>query len=156
MFQIVISVRMQTATLFDGDDVFKTYPVSTSKFGIGSELGSNKTPLGRFRIFEKIGHQCPIGTVFKGRIPTGVSALDHPSNPLWESDQDLVLTRILWLEGLDAENRNTKERLIYLHGTNQERFIGTPASHGCVRLLNHDIIELFDLVDLGTKVQIGL
>ena len=121
--------------------------VSTSRFGLGCEEGSFRTPTGNFRIAEKIGAGEPPWTVYKSRVPTGERATPGGSD-------DLVLTRILWLEGQDPENCNTRERYIYLHGTNQEELIGTPASHGCVRLSNEAIIDLFERVAVGTPVEI--
>ena len=98
---------------------------------------------------EKIGDGASPWAVFKSRKPTGDFA-----SPEVEGEEDLILSRILWLEGLDQENANTRDRYIYLHGTNQESLIGTPASHGCVRLRNLDMIELYDRVDPGTWVEI--
>ena len=124
-----------------------TYPVSTSRFGLGSQEGSMKTPTGRFRIAEKIGAQMPLGTVFKSRRP--VKATKKALR-----EEDLIMTRILWLEGLDRGNANTHDRFIYIHGTNHEEQIGEPASHGCVRMRNADLLELFELVEIGTPVVI--
>ncbi|MFA5041157.1 MAG: L,D-transpeptidase, partial [Bdellovibrionales bacterium] len=76
------------------------------------------------------------------------------SNPLHDTEDDLVLTRILWLEGRESHNANTKERYIYIHGTNREDLLGTPASHGCIRMSNNEIIELFDLIPVGASVEI--
>jgi len=109
--------------------------------------GSRKTPLGRFKIAEKIGHGMPHGTVFRSRIPLG------PDEPLPETE-DLITSRILWLEGLEPHNANTKERFIYIHGTKHEDRIGRADSHGCIRMRNADVIELFDLVQEGTLVRI--
>ncbi|MFN2541329.1 MAG: L,D-transpeptidase family protein, partial [Chthoniobacterales bacterium] len=109
--------------------------------------GSFKTPLGRFRIAEKIGHTAAPGTIFKARVPL------HPSDPLPETE-DLITSRILWLDGLDADNANSRVRYIYIHGTKHEDRIGTLDSHGCIRMRNADIIELFDLVEEGTPVVI--
>ena len=106
-----------------------------------------KTPLGNFRIAEKIGHDAAPGTIFKARVPL---RLDDPL----PDTEDFVTTRILWLDGLDDENANTYDRFIYIHGTKHEDKIGTPASHGCVRMCNADVIELFDLVDETTQVFI--
>jgi lipoprotein-anchoring transpeptidase ErfK/SrfK len=133
--------------LSDGGEIVASYPVSTSRYGLGFEEGSFKTPTGNFQIGEKIGGGEPERMVFKERIPTGEVTETG-------GEEDLVLTRILWLKGLDRENDNTRERYIYLHGTNQEDFIGTPASHGCIRLRNSDIVDLFDRVEVGTSVQI--
>jgi L,D-transpeptidase YbiS len=144
---IEISIPEQTLTLRCGAKVLRTYPISTSRFGLGTEIGSKKTPLGRFQIAEKIGHDTPLGTVFRARVPLG------PDEPLPDTE-DLITSRILWLDGLDSDNRNTKERYIYIHGTKHEDRIGRPDSHGCVRMRNADVIELFDLVHQGTSVRI--
>lgn len=124
-----------------------SWPVSTSRFGLGSEEGSFKTPTGRFRIAEKIGGDAPAWMIFKSRIPTGMLAAPG-------GEEDHVLTRILWLEGLDPENANTRARYIYIHGTNQESLIGTPASHGCIRLRNREMIELYNRVKSGDSIVI--
>jgi lipoprotein-anchoring transpeptidase ErfK/SrfK len=144
---IHISVRRQTLTLRRPGRKGRKYPVSTSRFGLGTEPGSFKTPLGRFEIAEKIGAGAPLGAVFKSRVPTGGTG--DASNP-----EDLIQTRILWLRGLDPENANTHERYIYIHGTNHEGEIGTAASHGCVRMRNADVAELYELVAEGTPVLI--
>jgi lipoprotein-anchoring transpeptidase ErfK/SrfK len=142
-----ISIRDQKLTLKDGDTPVRSYPVSTSRFGIGTEMGSMKTPAGRFRIAEKIGADTPSGTVFRSRVAL------KPVDPL-PPTEDLVMSRILWLDGLDEHNANTRDRYIYIHGTRHEEKIGTPASCGCVRMRNADVIELFDLVDEGMPVVI--
>jgi len=143
---IHISIRHQTLALHGGEEP-RTYPVSTSRFGLGTEPGSFKTPPGRFRIEKKIGDGAALGAVFKSRAPTGeIGGLSSPD--------DLVQTRILWLHGLDPENANTMERYIYIHGTNHEEEIGAPASHGCIRMRNADVAELYDLVTEGTPVSI--
>lgn len=145
---LLVDVSRQRLELFTKEgEIQHSYPVSTSQFGLGFEKGSFRTPTGRFRISEKIGEGVPAWMIFKSRIPTGQIAQSG-------GDEDLILSRILRLEGLDPENANTQERYIYFHGTNQEELIGTPASHGCIRLNNLDIIELFDLVSVGTPVAI--
>ena len=144
---IVVDVKNQSLRLIDGDSVIATYPVSTSKFGLGTEEGSFRTPTGWFRIAEKIGMAEPPWTIFKSRAATGVLASTG-------GEQDLVLSRILWLEGLDPENANTRDRYIYIHGTNHEDQIGTPASHGCIRLRNDDVIALFDRLEEGDLLEI--
>ena len=106
-----------------------------------------KTPTGRFRISEKIGDGMPVGTVFKSRRPVKVTKK-------LLRDQDLVMTRILWLDGLDPENANTHERFIYIHGTNHEESLGEPASHGCIRMGNSDLLDLFERVEIDTQVAI--
>src|SRR5438552_3116719 len=103
------------------------YPISTSRFGIGIQEGSMKTPLGRFRIAEKIGDGAAPGTIFKARVALG------PDDPLPDTE-DFVTSRILWLDGVDEDNANTRDRFIYIHGTKHEDEIGTPASHGCFRI----------------------
>jgi lipoprotein-anchoring transpeptidase ErfK/SrfK len=142
-----VDTGSQTVSLLENGEVKKRWPVSTSKFGLGFQPGSFKTPTGRFSVAEKIGGGVPLWSEFKSRKPTGRIA--EPGG-----EQDGVLTRILWLDGLDPENANTRERYIYFHGTNREDLIGTPASHGCVRLRNADMVELFDLVPEGTAVEI--
>ena len=124
-----------------------TYPVSTSSLGVGMDEGSMKTPTGRFRIAEKIGNGMPLGTVFKSRKPVRVTKR-------LMQDEDLVMTRILWLDGLDPQNANTHSRFIYIHGTNHEEVIGQPASHGCIRMRRADLLELFELVEVDTPVAI--
>ncbi|MDD5262552.1 MAG: L,D-transpeptidase [Methylacidiphilales bacterium] len=145
----VVSTQNQTLTVLDGDRELWSAPVSTSKHGLGEESGSYRTPRGRLQVCEKIGDGAAPGTVFKGRQPTG--AIWTPGQV---TDEDLILTRILWLEGLDPGNQNTRERTIYFHGTNHEELIGQPASLGCIRLRNNDILRLYDLAEIGTQVLI--
>jgi lipoprotein-anchoring transpeptidase ErfK/SrfK len=144
---IHISIRDQNLMLKDGDTPVRSYPVSTSRFGIGTEMGSMKTPTGRFRIAEKIGADTPSGTVFRSRVAL------QPGEQVPQTE-DLVMSRILWLDGLDEQNANTRDRYIYIHGTKHEDKIGTPASCGCVRMRNADVIELFELVNEGVSVVI--
>lgn len=147
-FSIRISIPNQQLKLCRGEQVVSTYSVSTSRFGVGSEPGSFKTPLGKFRIGEKIGGGLPPGTIFKGRVP-----VEAENAPL--GTDDLILSRILWLEGLEEHNANTRDRYIYIHGTKHEDKIGTPASHGCVRMTSVDLIQLFDRIPVGTEVVIS-
>ncbi len=144
---IRISVPEQRLELVSGEEVLASYPVSTSRFGLGSEEGSMKTPLGKFKIGEKIGGEFPPGTVFRSRLPLGPEEVVQP-------DDDLVVSRILWLDGLEEHNANTRDRFIYIHGTNHEEQIGQPASHGCIRMKNEDLIALFEQVPLGAEVVI--
>jgi L,D-transpeptidase YbiS len=146
---IEILVREQRLRLRQGDTVPLCCAISTSKSGLGSEPGSNRTPTGRFRIAEKHGHHAPYGTIFVSRQPVGRWRPGARVIP-----DDLITSRILWLEGLDPSNANTYDRYIYLHGTNQEHLLGTPHSHGCVRLANDAVIALFDLAPVGTAVVI--
>ena len=121
MKEIHVSIRDQLLTLKDDETEVRTYPVSTSRFGIGTEQGSLKTPIGRFRVAEKIGGEMPSGTIFRSRVAL------KPGDPL-PPTEDLVMSRILWLDGLDEHNANTRERFIYIHGTKHETEIGSPAS----------------------------
>jgi L,D-transpeptidase YbiS len=145
--KIDVSIRDQRLTLTRDGEVLRSFPVSSSRFGIGAEEGSMKTPLGRFRIAEKIGDGAAPGTIFKARVALG------PDDSLPETE-DLITSRILWLDGLDDHNANTRDRFIYIHGTKHEDEIGAPASHGCIRMRNADVIELFALVDETTQVVI--
>src|SRR6266536_5928478 len=147
MKSIHVSIRDQQLTVKENEQPIRTYPVSTSRFGIGTEAGSLKTPIGRFCVAKKIGSDMPNGTVFVGRVPLQADEGLPPT-------EDLVTSRILWLDGLDEQNANTRDRFIYIHGTKHEHKIGTPDSCGCVRMRNADVIELFDLVDEGTPVVI--
>lgn len=153
--KIRVSIGIQRLDLLEIDaenseQVLSTFPVSTSGFGVGSEPGSNKTPLGRFVIGEKIGQGEPLGAVFVGRVPTGeISPFESPDDPA-----DRITTRILWLEGREPHNSNTRDRYIYIHGTNHEERLGEACSHGCVRMSNADVAHLFDLVEPGSEVCI--
>lgn len=144
-----VSIAEQRAVIEKDGVELRSYPVSTSRFGTGFAPGSYKTPTGAFVICEKIGAGVPVGTVFKGRVPTGEVVTNFESE-----DGDLILSRILRLDGIDEANRNTFERHIYFHGTNQEHLIGTPASLGCIRMRTADLLELFDLTQVGTRVII--
>ena len=146
--KIRISVRRQQLVLKSGRKKLAEYPVSTSRFGVGSKQGSFKTPTGKFRIAEKIGDGMPAGTVFKSRRPV-------KATPKLLREEDLVMTRILWLDGLERRNANTHDRYVYIHGTNHEDEIGTPASHGCIRMKNADLLELFERVKVDTPVEIA-
>jgi len=143
-----VSIDGQQLDVLDETGVIRSFPISTGKKGVGFREGSLRTPVGRFRVSEKIGGDQQRHTIFKKREPVGI----------WEQgtaeDQDLVLTRILRLEGLDPENANTLDRFIYIHGTNQEALIGQPASEGCVRLANVEMEELFDMVPVGASLSI--
>lgn len=146
--RLEVCVERQSLRVLQGRKTVRRFPVSTSAQGTGFEAGSHRTPTGRFAISDKIGSGAPLGTIFVSREPVGIWS------PGEATPKDLVLTRILRLDGLDPENRNTRDRYIYFHGTNQEEKIGQPASMGCIRLTNADMIELFDLVEVGTKVRI--
>jgi len=150
---IIVSVQSQTLTHFEAGMRAKNYLVSTSRLGIGNRENSMMTPAGLHRIAEKYGHNAPLGRIFRDRIDTGENW------PIGSPGENLILTRILRLEGMqEGINRgpgiDSFERYIYIHGTNNEKSIGLPASHGCVCMKNDDIIELFDLVLEGTIVFI--
>ena len=145
--QIRIHVPSQTLDLIEHGEVVRRYAISTSRFGLGSEPGSSKTPVGHFRIAEKHGDGAMPGEIFVSRVPTGRIGGET-------DEQDHVQTRILWLAGLEAGNASTYDRYIYIHGTNAESRLGTPASHGCVRMGNEDIIDLYDRVPVGAAVEI--
>jgi L,D-transpeptidase YbiS len=145
--KIDVSIGEQLLRLKRGRKTLRTYPISSSRFGLGSEEGSMKTPLGKFRVAEKIGHGAAPGTIFRARVPLG------PDDPLPDTE-DLITSRILWLDGLEGHNANTRDRFIYIHGTKHEDDIGSPASHGCIRMRSADVIELFELVDETTPVVI--
>src|SRR5205823_4935119 len=145
---IVISTRDQKLAVLDRGNLLATYPVSTSKFGLGDRPGSRFTPLGRLQIAEKIGDNAPPGAVFKDRRRTGEVVLANSPG------RDPIVTRILWLRGLESQNANAFARDIYIHGTPEERLIGTPASYGCVRMRSTDVVQLYNIVGIGAAVTI--
>lgn len=145
---IVVSVPDQKLALLEKGNLVATYPISTSKFGLGDGPGSFGTPLGELEIANKIGDGAPAGTVFKDRRRTGeVVGIDTPG-------RDPIVTRIMWLRGLEARNANAFRRDIYIHGTPEERNIGRAASYGCIRMRSADIINLYSQVGLGAQVSI--
>ena len=146
--QIVISTRDQKLALLDRGNLMAVYPVSTSKFGLGDWRGSRFTPLGNLQIAEKIGDNARPGTVFKSRRRTGEVVLANSPG------RDPIITRSLWLRGLEAQNANAFRRDIYIHGTPEEWKIGSPASYGCVRMRSSDIIQLYNIVGVGAAVTI--
>jgi lipoprotein-anchoring transpeptidase ErfK/SrfK len=146
--QIVVSTREQKLALLDRGNVMAIYPVSTSKFGLGDWRGSRFTPLGQLQIAEKIGDSAPPGTVFKDRRRTGEIVMANSPG------RDPIVTRILWLRGLEAQNANAFGRDIYIHGTPEEWKIGSPASYGCIRMRSSDIVQLYDIVGVGAAVTI--
>ncbi len=145
---IVISARDQKLALIDKGNVVAMYPISTSKFGLGDQQGSYRTPLGEMEVADKIGDGAPSGTVFKDRHRTGeIVGANAPG-------RDPIVTRIIWLRGRERQNANAFARDIYIHGTPEERNIGRPASYGCVRMRSADIINLYGLVGSGAQVTI--
>ena len=145
---IVISTRDQKLAVLDRGNLLATYPVSTSKFGLGDYLRSSRTPLGQFEVAKKIGDNAPLGAVFKDRVRTG--KVVAPNSP----GRDPIVTRILWLRGREAQNANAFGRYIYIHGTPEERLIGRPASYGCVRMRSTDVVQLYNVVGVGAAVTI--
>ena len=146
--RIVVSVADQTLELFRKGKLLGRYPISTSRFGLGDHPGSRATPLGKMEIAKKIGVGAPLGAVFKNRRRTGeVLAPDAPG-------RDPIVTRIIWLKGLEPRNRNAFARCIYIHGTAEERNVGRPASFGCVRMKSADVLRVFNTVGVGAAVDI--
>jgi lipoprotein-anchoring transpeptidase ErfK/SrfK len=145
---IVVSTRDQKLAVLDRGTLLATYPVSTSKFGLGDYLRSSRTPLGQLEVAKKIGNNAPLGAVFKDRVRTG--EIVAPNSP----GRDPIVTRILWLRGHEAQNANAFGRYIYIHGTPEERLIGTPASYGCIRMRSTDVVQLYNIVGVGAAVTI--
>jgi lipoprotein-anchoring transpeptidase ErfK/SrfK len=146
--RIVISIPEQRLAVLDNGALIATYPISTSKFAISDAPGSRGTPLGELEIAKKIGDGAVLGTVFKDRRPTGeILVPDAPG-------RDPIVTRILWLRGLEAQNANAYGRYIYIHGTAEERNIGKRASYGCIRMRSRDVIPLYDIVGWRARVSI--
>ena len=142
---IIINILKQTLYLHNtNNNIIAEYPISSAAKGVGEIKGSNQTPRGLHTIYQKIGENSPIFSVFKGRNPTG---------EIWnqvDTTTDLILSRILWLQS----DMTALDRYIYIHGTNDEKNIGKPRSHGCIRMRNLDVIELFDRVSEGDTVLI--
>ena len=144
-----VCVPEQRMTVFEHGRAIARYPVSTSKFGLGDVPGSNCTPLGKMAVAQKIGAGAPLGMKFKSRQPTGeIVAVNAPG-------RDPIVTRILWLRGLEAGNANAFERMIYIHGTPEESRMGTPASYGCIRMRSKDVAQLFDTLGKGARVIVS-
>lgn len=154
---IVVDTKNQQLYLFEKRKVQAEYPISSSAIGVGSAAGSNRTPLGLHKIAEKFGDGQPIGMIFKAREPSGVLA--HIEKRPIKGQGDDVTTRIMWLQGLEpgineGKGVDSHARYIYIHGTPEEGLIGTPESHGCIRMNNTQVIELFNQVPVGTLVDI--
>lgn len=146
--RVVISVKDQKLMLLQNDSKVAVYPVSTSKYGLGDFWGHMTTPLGYMQVAQKIGDGAPIGAVFHNRRFTG--EVLKPNAP----GRDPITTRIIWLRGLEAKNAHAFSRCIYIHGTNEERYIGKPASFGCIRMKATDVVSLYSQIPLGTLVEI--
>jgi lipoprotein-anchoring transpeptidase ErfK/SrfK len=145
---LIISTADQRMLILRDNIKIAEYPVSTSKFGIGDAPNSNATPIGLLRIRKKIGARAPAGAVFKSRRLTGeILPVDAPG-------RDPIVSRILWLDGLEPQNRNAFRRYIYIHGTPEERNIGVASSYGCIRMRSADVIALYDTVGTGARVLV--
>ena len=154
---LFVDIDTQSLLHIKKGTVFKKYSISSSYYGTGSTENSLKTPLGRHEIYKKIGNGLPSNAILKGRVWNGAIA-DIITEPI-DTDFDLVTSRILWLDGLEVgknkgEGIDSRNRYIYIHGTAEEGLIGKPASDGCIRMYNDDVIELFDLVDEKAQVWI--
>ncbi len=154
---IRIDLERQMLSLYLGHEQIASYPVSTSTYGPGEEMGSGQTPRGLHRIRIKLGAGLSVNSVFVGRRPTG--EIYTPELAAEYPDRDWILTRILWLTGLEqgknrGGDRDTLRRFIYIHGCPDSEPMGIPASHGCIRMRNSDLLELFELVDSDTLVDI--
>jgi len=146
---VVVSVKDQKLGIYSPDGkLAKQFVISTSKFGLGDQRGSNRTPLGKHEIVAKIGKGLPPGAVLKSRRWNG--EVLKPNAP----GRDPIVSRILWLKGMERTNKNAFNRFIYIHGTPEENRLGTPASYGCVRMGMKDVVDLFNSVDIGAKVVI--
>jgi lipoprotein-anchoring transpeptidase ErfK/SrfK len=146
--RVIISVRDQKLMVVQNNAKVAVYPVSTSKYGLGDFWGRMTTPLGYLQVAQKIGDHAPTGAVFHNRRFTG--EVLRPNAP----GRDPVITRIIWLRGLEAQNAHAFPRCIYIHGTPEERLIGQPASYGCIRMKSKDITALYNQLPLGALVQI--
>ncbi len=154
---ILVDISDQQLVVYLNDGETLRYPTSTSKYGIGNLEGSNQTPLGVHVVQRKYGNDLAAGSILKGRVATGEIA------PITQNERatgdDYVTSRILWLKGMEpglnqGPGIDSFERYIYIHGTHEEGLIGQPASHGCIRMINDDVIELFEIVPIGTQVRI--
>jgi lipoprotein-anchoring transpeptidase ErfK/SrfK len=146
--RVIISVRDQKLMVIDQGQRVAVYPVSTSKFGLGDGWGSMATPLGWLQVAQKIGDHAPTGAVFHKRRFTG--EILPPNAP----GRDPIVTRIIWLRGLERSNANAFNRCIYIHGTPEEKIIGKPASYGCVRMSSKDVAEVYAQIQIGALVRI--
>lgn len=145
---VIVSVRDQKLMLLQNGAQVITYPVSTSKFGLGDNWGRMTTPIGAMAVAQKIGDHAPQGAVFHNRRYTG--EILKPNAP----GRDPIVTRIIWLRGLEASTSHAFARCIYIHGTAEERTIGKPASYGCIRMKSKDVAALYNQLPIGAVVQV--
>ena len=154
---LVVSLQEQCMYVLNGDSVIRQYEISGAALGAGNQSGSNQTPLGLHRIKEKHGDDVPLGGIMKSRQFTGEVARIY-TDPT-DVEEDHVTTRVLWLEGMEpgknkGGNVDSYQRYIYIHGTPEEGLIGQPASHGCIRMYNEEVIELYNASETGRLVLI--
>lgn len=146
--RLFVSIPEQKLALVVNGKVSRTYRVSTSRYGEGDYLGSWRTPLGHLVVADKIGGSAPIGAVFNGRHLTGeILSVNAPG-------RDPIISRIIWLRGMEEGNKHAFQRCIYIHGTPQEDFLGQKSSFGCIRMRSSDVIQIFDWIQVGTEVAI--
>jgi lipoprotein-anchoring transpeptidase ErfK/SrfK len=146
--RVIVSVKDQKLMVMANGAKLATYPVSTSKFGLGDDWGRMTTPLGFLQVAEKIGDDAPVGAVFRNRRFTGEILKPNAKG------RDPVITRIIWLRGLEASNAHAFSRCIYIHGTPEEKLIGRPASYGCIRMKSRDVAKLYAQLPVGAIVEI--
>lgn len=146
--EVVVSVREQKLMLLQNGAKVKTYPVSTSKFGLGDGRGRMTTPIGAMAVAQKIGDHAPNGAVFKRRHRTG--EILKPNAP----GRDPIITRIIWLRGLEVSTAHAFSRCIYIHGTPEEKKIGRPVSYGCIRMTSKDVTDLYSQLPVGSLVRV--
>ena len=154
---LYVDIPSQQMFFLKNGEIFDIYSISSSFYGTGNKVNSLKTPLGKHEIYKKLGDNLPENAILKGRVWNGAIA-DIIKEPI-DTDFDHVTSRILWLDGLEnGKNKgpgiDSRERFIYIHGTAEEGLIGKPASDGCIRMYNKDVIELFDLIDEKAQVWI--
>jgi len=145
---VFISIPDQRLVLLENGKTIAKYPVSTSRYGVGDSWRSYCTPLGTLEVVQKIGANAPLGGVFKHRQFTGEVLQPNAAG------RDPIVTRIMWLNGMESGNQHAYQRGIYIHGTPVENLIGQPASYGCIRMRSKDVAALFDALPVGTKVTI--
>ena len=147
--EIIVSVADQELAYMAWGKVLKRFSISTSKFGTGDAVGSYRTPLGQTFVSAKIGDGLPAGAVIKNRNATG--EIVNANAP----GRDAIVSRVIWLRGMDGTTANARDRCIYIHGTAEERLIGRRASYGCIRMRSKDVIALYSLVHVGDHVRIS-
>ena len=154
---VFVSIKDQKLYHIKNKKIISIFTISSSKYGTGSKNGSNKTPLGLHKIKEKHGEETPINGKMVGRVFYGnIATIYHDTT---SSQTDDVTSRVLWLEGIEQGKNKGKgidsyKRYIYIHGTSEEGKLGTPASHGCIRMKNKDVIDLYKIIEVGTLVLI--